>query len=267
MFGSLTTEAQAAISAAISAAQEIMDVYAMSFSPTLKEDGSPVTQADLRSNARIEAILSETNYPIITEETVAESFEVRQHYDRVWCVDPLDGTKEFIKRNDEFAICIALIEQHQSILGLIASPVQQLICIGSPEFGVYTFHFEQFDHPEKWTKHSAKEVPNQPLVIATSRSHLSGSELQFTNEMKAKYGEVSYVRKGSALKFIDLVTGKCDIYPRFAPTMEWDIAAGQAILEALGGEVLHANSKEALRYNRPNLINPYFIAYTTAVKE
>ncbi len=265
MFGSLTTEAQAAISAAISAANAIMEIYVQDFDTIIKVDGSPLTIADLASNQCLHEWLEPTGIPIISEETEQETYEKRQHFKRVWCVDPLDGTKEFIKKNDEFAVCVALIENNRPIFGLIASPVHQTICVGSPLFGAYLFSFQDVNDSSLWKELKHHTSLNEPLVIAGSRSHLSGTELQFTNTMKEKYGEVTFWKKGSALKFIDLAEGKADIYPRFAPTMEWDIAAGQAILEALGGAVLHAETNEPLVYNRANLVNPYFVAYTASV--
>ena len=247
----LNPEYQLAIQAAIAASEAILNIYQLDFNIIEKQDGSPVTAADLAASEKIDAILQPLGIPITGEETEKLPFEVRQHWTKCWCIDPLDGTKEFIKRNDEFAVNIALIENSQPIFGLIASPVNQEILIGSKETGVFIFAFSDADQTEKWQQ-----------MMACSRSHHSGSVLSFINELKSKGHDVDFLKKGSALKFFDLALGKADVYPRFAPTMEWDIAAGQAILEALGGSVVHAETGEPLYYNKANLVNPYFIART-----
>lgn len=257
---------QRAIEAAIEASGEIIKIYEQDFQEVLKHDGSPVTEADHAASAAIENILEPLGIPITGEETEKANFEERKDWSLSWCIDPLDGTKEFIKRNDEFAVNIALIQDGKPIFGLIASPVQEEILLGSKETGVFIFPFKASQFPEKWQKLSILTKTNDPIVMACSRSHHSGPVLQFINEIKALGHGLDYIKKGSALKFFDLALGKADVYPRFAPTMEWDIAAGQAILEALGGEVVHAVSGEPLRYNKANLVNPYFIARTAAFK-
>jgi 3'(2'), 5'-bisphosphate nucleotidase len=258
---------QLAIEAAITAAKTILEIYHQEFSVIEKNDGSPVTKADLAASACIEEILAPLGIPITGEESDKAPYEERQHWEQCWCIDPLDGTKEFVKRNGEFAINIALIENGKPIFGLIASPVQEEILIGSKETGVYLFKFKDAYQPDTWQQLRRPTKINQPLVMACSRSHHSGPVLQMINELKAQGHALDFIKKGSALKFFDLALGKADIYPRFAPTMEWDIAAGQSILEALGGEVVHAETGEPLRYNKANLVNPYFIARTKALRE
>jgi 3'(2'), 5'-bisphosphate nucleotidase len=258
---------QLAIQAAVAAAKVIMEIYQHDFSVLEKNDGSPVTKADLAASACIEEILAPLGIPITGEESDKAPFEERQHWEQCWCVDPLDGTKEFVKRNGEFAINIALIENGKPIFGLIASPVQEEILIGSKEIGVFVLHFKDVDQAENWQQLCIPEKINEPLVMTCSRSHHSGPVLQIINALKEKGHELDYIKKGSALKFFDLATGRADIYPRFAPTMEWDIAAGQAILEAIGGEVVHAETGDPLTYNKANLVNPYFVARTKALRE
>lgn len=256
-----------AISAALAASKAIMAIYEQNFESKDKADGSPVTAADLAASACIEEILAPLGIPITGEESDKAPYEQRQHWQQCWCIDPLDGTKEFIKRNGEFAVNIALIENGEPIFGLIASPVQEKILLGSKVTGVFVFDFQDWEVQDKWIQLTASFNTNNPLVMACSRSHHSGPVLQIINSIKEEGYELDYIKKGSALKFFDLAQGKADVYPRFAPTMEWDIAAGQAILEALGGEVVHAETGEPLRYNKANLINPYFIARTQAMKE
>lgn len=256
---------ETALIGAVEASKAIMQIYAEDFSPSMKADGSPVTAADLASNDILHKHLDRTGIPLITEETLHAPFEERQHWEYVWSVDPLDGTKEFVKRNDEFAVCIALIHNQEPILGVIASPVEQTILIGGKQVPAAILSFDTIHNVDKWEFLEKKIAVNSPIVIAGSRSHHSGSELKFNHQIKEVFGEISYFRKGSALKFFDLALGKADVYARFAPTMEWDIAAGQAIIESLGGSVVHAESGQRLYYNKANLFNPYFVVRTFAV--
>ena len=239
-----------------------MAFYTSSFKSEFKADGSPVTEADLASSECIREILAKTGIPVIDEESEEISYETRQNWKQCWCVDPLDGTKEFIKKNGEFAVNIALIEDHKTIFGLIASPVNREIIIGSKETGVYLFNFEQENDPASWRKIDAPGEKPESFNLITSRTHYSGSILKFVNSIESRFGPFGTLKKGSSLKFFDLAENRASVYPRFAPTMEWDIAAGQAILETLGGTVIHAEDFTPLLYNKPNLKNPYFIALT-----
>lgn len=258
---------QIALEAAVSASVEIMRVYRLGFSPVFKKDGSPVTEADLASNRAIEKILSVTGIPFLSEESQQEAYEHRRQWQHLWCVDPLDGTKEFIRRNDEFAVNIALIENGKPVLGLIASPVNQQILIGGTQVPAALVPFTETGNPENWHYIERRRQPNAPIVIAGSRTPHSGATLKFINDLKERFGDCAFLKKGSALKFFDLATGTADIYPRFAPTMEWDIAAGQAIMESLGGNVVHAITGEPLHYNKANLQNPYFVVNTHAIRQ
>jgi 3'(2'), 5'-bisphosphate nucleotidase len=256
-----------ALEAAIHASMEILRIYEEDFETILKEDGSPLTAADLASSGIIQHFLERTGIPITGEETVKSSFSEREKWLKSWCVDPLDGTKEFVSRNGEFAVNIALIEHGKPIFGLIAAPVAKEFIIGSMDFGVYIGNFENWQDATKWEKLSPVQHLNHPLVMVGSRSHGDGELEKLSEQIKGRVGEVQTFCKGSSLKFFDLATGRVDVYPRFAPTMEWDIASGQAILEALGGKVLDANTGKALTYNKKSLLNPYFVAYTQGAFE
>ena len=251
-----------AIHAAIEASKEIMHIYNGVIDLDYKEDGSPLTNADLCSSKIINDYLSPLGFPITSEEIIHTKYKERSGWKNCWCVDPLDGTKEFVSKNGEFAVNIAFIEGTYPVFGLIASPVYEEILFGGKEMGVFTCSFRDVNEPSKW-----KHIPegagiNHPLIIIGSRSHPSELGKKYYEELVLISRDVEYLSKGSSLKFFDLANGKADVYPRFAPTMEWDIAAGQAILEALGGEVIHAVEGTRLCYNKEDLTNPFFIAKT-----
>ena len=251
-----------ALKASIEASKVIIEFYEKGFQSEIKKDGSPVTEADLASSEIISRILNSTNIPILGEETIHQDFAERKNWKLNWCVDPLDGTKEFIKRNDQFAVNIALIKNKQTIFGIIASPTDNTVLFGGEKVGVFISHFKDINNETKWLKLSARTIANNPLVMTMSHSPNSGASFDFIEKLKLTYPSIEYLKKGSALKFFDLAEGKADIYPRFAPTMEWDIAAGQAILEALGGSITSIESGQKLVYNKENLFNPHFIALT-----
>lgn len=241
----------------------IMDIYHSDFSTQIKSDGSPVTQADLASSKILRQGLEKLALPILGEEAKKAPFEERKNWEYYWCIDPLDGTKEFIKQNDEFAICIALIHDNRSVFGAICSPVTKEVIFGGEGFGIFT---TTLDYPEKLTKIQTKKSNYQEgISIVISRSHDTREQAnQFIDELEEEFGKVHLFSKGSALKFFDLAVGKADIYARFGPTMEWDIAAGHCILRELGGEILSIKENEPLRYNKESLFNLPFIAYSTS---
>jgi 3'(2'), 5'-bisphosphate nucleotidase len=254
-----------AIDAAIQASGIILDIYNEGFDVVMKIDGSPVTKADLASSKCILEILSKTAIPVMDEESDQVEYDVRKDWKSFWCVDPLDGTKEYVKRNGEFAVNIAYIENGVAVFGIITSPVKQDLIFGGSEMGAFYSTFENSQHPNLWVKLEASEKINDPLVLISSRSHYSGISLDFVNTLKVKHGEITFLQKGSALKFFDIAFNRADIYPRFAPTMEWDIAAGHAIITALGGEILNANTGEPLLYNKEDLTNPHFVVRTKSL--
>jgi len=253
-----------AIEAAIRASEVISEIYINPVTPTMKEDGSPVTQADLASSQVISDILLKTDIPITGEEREKTDFEIRSQWKESWCVDPLDGTRMFLKRNGEFSVNIAHIVDNKPAFGVIASPVNNEILVGGANYGCFVFHFNDYQSPQNWKKIEPHSEANDPLRIICSHSYEAshgGTEFELYTRDKAH----EYIRKGSAIKFFDLAIGTADIYPRFAPTMEWDIAAGHAILNAIGGCVIDAHSGEPLKYNKQSLYNPHFIAKTKAV--
>ncbi len=261
----LSNTYQKALIASVEASEVIMKLYDEGFQKSYKEDGSPVTDADFAASAVIFKHLEETNIPIVGEETDKPDFEIRKNWDYSWCVDPLDGTKEYIRRNGEFAVNIALIQKNTAVFGVIAWPVEKKVIFGGKDLGVFVSSFDELYNESNWDKLEIKDFVNDPLIMATSRSPHSGASADFIDQLKSIYPAIDFIKKGSALKFFDLAYGHADVYPRFAPTMEWDIAAGQAILEALGGTVCSVETGLPLEYNKENLLNPHFVAKTKAM--
>lgn len=254
-----------AIHATIEASKVILPIYENDIDAEIKSDGSPVTKADLAASKVISEILEQTGIPILGEELDKQPYSLRETWTENWCVDPLDGTKMFLMKNDEFSVNIAHIVNGKSVCGIIASPIQREIIVGGPAFGVFILSFDDCDSPGKWTVIQPVKHANNPLIVTCSRSFSEEQEIKLKSLVDLKNHSIDYLAKGSALKFFDLARGTADIYPRFAPTMEWDIAAGQAILEALGGIVVDAYTSEALTYNKESLYNPHFIARTKAM--
>lgn len=253
-----------AIKAAEEACKEILEVYhSENFEAELKSDNSPLTIADKRAHDCIVKHLEPTGLPILSEEGKDIPYEARKRWKRFWLVDPLDGTKEFIKRNDEFTVNIALIENQEPVLGVLAVPVTGLVYYAAKGLGAFKLNSSKFNvqssagyKPE--TLNFEPETRNlKPVtLVVASRSHMN----QETTDFIAQLGETEVVTAGSSLKFMLLAEGKADIYPRFGPTMEWDTAAAHGILKELGFRIHRTDGGEELLYNKSDLLNPYFIA-------
>jgi 3'(2'), 5'-bisphosphate nucleotidase len=246
--------------AALKAGEAILEVYNTDdFGVDFKGDSSPLTKADKKGHEVIVSFLEKTNLPILSEEGVSIPFEERKNWKRYWCVDPLDGTKEFIKRNGEFTVNIALIENGVPILGVVSVPVLGKLFYGMKGEGAWL----EIDSNKKildpkTTPSDLVEIKKHDgLRIVASRSHLSKETQDFIDELS----NPSTVSMGSSLKFLVLAQGDADIYPRFAPTMEWDTAAAHGVLLGLGYQVFRYPSLEPLVYNKENLLNPYFIVF------
>lgn len=220
-----------------------------------KADDSPLTAADKAANEVICAGLQqlEKQYPIISEENKQVDYATRKAYDYYWLVDPLDGTKEFIKRNGEFTVNIALIHQERVVAGVVYTPVTDELYWAAKDEGAF------LRKAGKTARLSAPAFAMQEegLKVVCSRSHLNEETQQFVDNLN----QPELVAKGSSLKFLEIATGKAHLYPRIAPTMEWDTAAAQIILEEAGGKVLQYQTDQAVVYNKENLLNPYFVAY------
>ncbi|PVW15769.1 3'(2'),5'-bisphosphate nucleotidase CysQ [Marixanthomonas spongiae] len=252
-----------AIQASLKAGKEIMEVYASNFEVETKADDSPLTVADKRANALILSYLKETNIPIISEETKQTDFSQRRQWQQCWIVDPLDGTKEFIKRNGEFTVNIALIENGQPILGVIYVPDCKTLYFAEVNTQkAFKAQLESHDATldeifDRVSEIAPKKDSNKARVVG-SRSHLNEQTQKYIDTLSEKE-EVEIVSKGSSLKFCLVAEGKADRYPRFAPTMEWDTAAGHAICNAVGVTVMALPENKPLQYNKENLLNPWFL--------
>jgi len=230
----------------------IMHVYAEDFEVSHKEDRSPLTAADMASNHLIVARLAELEpkLPVLSEESSDIPWQVRRAWRRYWLVDPLDGTREFINRNGEFTVNIALVEDGEVALGVVYAPALDELHYGLRDVGAFVC-----DGPNR-VPISVRKPATPPLRVAASRSHLDLRSSATIDRM----GEVDLMGMGSSLKFCRMAEARLDVYPRFAPTSEWDTAAGQCVLECAGGAVLTLDG-EPLRYNtKESLLNPDFLA-------
>lgn len=242
--------------ASLEAGAAIMEVYeSADFEVDQKKDDSPLTLADRKAHECIVAHLKTTDLPILSEEGKQLSYEERKNWDTFWMVDPLDGTKEFIKKNGEFTVNIALIHQGKAVLGVVSAPVLKELYYGMAGKGAFL--------ETEGNSPIALAIENTEVKqIVASRSHLN----EDTKAFMEKYPTANTVSMGSSLKFMLVVKNEAQIYPRFAPTMEWDTAAAQAIVEAAGGEVLRYPELEPLQYNREDLLNPYFLVKSKSLK-
>lgn len=253
-----------ALEAALEAGQQILSIYTSGdLEVQLKGDDSPLTRADLASHAVIKRHLVDTGIPVLSEEGRAIPYEERKHWDRLWIVDPIDGTKEFIKRNGEFTVNIALVEHGVPVLGVVLVPAFGNLFLGEAGQGAFLAEGLPLDEPvEAWLR-EAQPIPlsheNRPFTAVASRSHMSPETEAYIAGLGEEFGEVELISKGSSLKLCMVASGAADCYPRFAPTMEWDTAAGQAVCLAAGCEVIDWENQVPLRYNRPELLNPWFL--------
>lgn len=249
---------QKIIDIAFAAGKQIMEVYAQDFSVEIKGDNSPLTAADRKANAVILEGL-QANYadiPYISEEVKQTDYATRKNWNRFWLIDPLDGTKEFIKKNGEFTVNIALIEDGEPVLGVVYAPAKAVGYIGVKGVGAYRYdahgNREAISNTEHYTaKHK--------IIVVGSRSHETPETIAFVDKLKAEGKEIDFVASGSSLKLCLVAEGKADVYPRFGPTMEWDTAAAHAVALYAGKQVLSTETGKPLVYNKDNLLNPYFI--------
>lgn len=235
------------------AGKAILEVYETQFSVTKKADRSPLTQADMRSHEIISRELRSQypHIPVLSEEGKEIPYSARREWSQFWLVDPLDGTKEFIKRNGEFTVNIALIEKNAPLLGVIYIPVSDLLYVAKVTEGCW-----EIRNGKRQRLHMHPPVSDTPIRVVRSRSHSSAALESFLDRLPS----YEVLNRGSALKFCAMAASHADFYPRFGPTWEWDTAAGHAIVSAAGGVVVDLQGK-SLTYNKPDLLNgPFLVA-------
>jgi len=254
------------IDIAVKAGAEIIKIYNSDYTVTYKDDQSPLTDADKASNRIIvDSLNAISDFPLISEEEKEVSYQTRKDYDAYWLIDPLDGTKEFVKRNGEFTVNIALIKAGVPLMGVVYAPVIETLYYASEEEGAFKCENVNTDTTQvEILKNAIKLVnPKIPvktkLTIVASKSHLSQETQDFIDSMKQVYKEVELISKGSSLKLCMVAEGSANVYPRFAPTMEWDTAAGHAVCRIAGYQVNEYPVGTPLKYNKENLLNPWFI--------
>ncbi len=252
-----------AIQASLIAGEEILKVYESDFAVEHKDDKSPLTLADRNAHNAISEILKPLNLPVLSEEGKSIEYSERSQWEYFWMVDPLDGTKEFIKRNGEFTVNIALIHQQRSILGVIYVPVTKVLYFAAEGVGCFKFQIvDMIDDNLAGIISQSVKLPvqnsNKKYRVVASRSHLSEETEMFIDGLRAIHKEVEFISSGSSIKLCLVAEGSADVYPRFAPTMEWDTAAGQAICEIAGKQVIDYTTNKTLLYNKPDLLNNWF---------
>jgi len=255
-----------AINAAMEAGHEILKIYRdpeSDFSIERKADHSPLTIADKASHRIIETLLSKTGIPVLSEEGTSVPYHQRKKWDRFWLVDPLDGTKEFIKRNGEFTVNIALIAECKPVVGIIYVPANATLYTGIVGQGAWKMEAAEQPPSIDLLKIKGIKLPllkkDKSYRIVGSRSHMSPETKEYISKVRKSHNKIEIVNTGSSLKICLVAEGSADEYPRFGPTMEWDTAAGHAIAVAAGKKIWHTDFSSELSYNKENLLNSYFV--------
>jgi len=254
------------INSVLTAGQKILEIYhSADFGVETKKDDSPLTKADLASHNELVKYLETTGIPIISEEGEVPDYMERKNYKQYWLIDPLDGTKEFIKKNDEFTVNVALIENGEPILGVVYAPVLGHLYYGEKNKGAFKAEMnapsplpQVSPSPSLSFKEIKTTHPKDHLIIVASRSHNNQETEDYIKSISKNYKSSEIISKGSSLKLVEVAEGKAHIYPRFGPTMEWDTAAAHAVVTAAGGSVKQVNG-DRLKYNKEDLLNPFFI--------
>jgi len=256
-----------ALHIAFKAGNAIMEIYQHPFEIELKSDNSPLTIADKAAHTVISEGLRDIGLPILSEEGAQTSYDIRKNWKDFWLVDPLDGTKEFIKKNGDFTVNIALISNKQPEFGVVYAPVPGFMYWGSKS-GSFRLNVRQSGDIDFENFHSIETLAEQlPCIfrpkgylVLGSRSHMNVETESFINDLKNEHPDLSFISRGSSLKFCTLAEGGADIYPRFGPTMEWDTGAGHAVARFAGCSVVQVQNGLTIEYNKPSLLNPHFIA-------
>lgn len=255
---------QIAIEASLNGGREIMKVYNSTIEVEYKDDRSPLTQADKNAHTAIVKLLDPTQVPVLSEEGKHLDYNERKDWEYLWVVDPLDGTKEFIKRNDEFTVNIALVKNEEVIMGVIYVPVLKTLYFGLEGIGSYRVSEVNWETSFELDQllNNAEKLPIptlRPFTMVGSRSHMSEETKLYFEEIRKSHPDAEVISKGSSLKICMIAEGSADIYPRFAPTMEWDTAAGHGIVKEAGFEIYKTDVEKPLSYNKSDLLNPWFV--------
>lgn len=256
------------IKTAVKAGEAALEIYNTDFTVEYKDDQSPLTQADKRAHDIIlEGLTSlDLTAPVLSEEGRGIPYSERSQWDCFWCVDPLDGTKEFVKKSGEFTVNIAFIDRHRPILGVIYAPVLKVFYFAANGIGVYKCAdvdalepMSSLDQLLAVSQALPAAAEDRPYTVVASKSHMNAETEGFIDELRAKTEELELISAGSSLKFCLLAEGKADCYPRFGPTCEWDTAAGQVICQEAGFDVVDQKNGGTLKYNKQDLLNPPFL--------
>jgi 3'(2'), 5'-bisphosphate nucleotidase len=256
-----------ALKASVEAGNRIMEIYSSDdFHVTEKEDKSPLTLADRASHEIIMKHLEGSGLPVLSEEGRDIPFQDRSNWQTFWLVDPLDGTKEFIKRNGEFTVNIALVHHGKPQFGVVYVPVPEELYVGIPGNGSWfvrhpaaTINLDELFKEGIEMNSEKHELHGRAYRVVASRSHLNDETQQYLDEVRDRKGEIEVVSSGSSLKLCLVASGEADEYPRLGPTMEWDVAAAHAVVKGAGKKVKVLGSEDELSYNKKNLLNPYFL--------
>jgi 3'(2'), 5'-bisphosphate nucleotidase len=266
IFAFMNNDYAIAVQAALAAGKEILSIYQQQeFEIELKTDETPLTVADKRAHKMIVRALEETGIPILSEEGSHIPYSERANWSSFWLVDPLDGTKEFINRNGEFTVNIALIENGIAKFGVVLAPVLDTLYLGIPEAGAFRMECQgkddqAFEHiPEFAVRLPLPDRNDTMLRVVASRSHYNQDTKDFIESLDTQGKEIELVNRGSSLKLCMVASGEADVYPRLGPTMEWDTAAAHAVVKAAGKNVYGIDTGTELAYNKKNLLNPYFV--------
>jgi 3'(2'), 5'-bisphosphate nucleotidase len=267
-YDDLTVLLHTAIIAAISAGLRALEIYNLDFTVETKSDDSPLTQADRDAHKIIVSCLQTFDLPVLSEEGRDIAYDERRGWERFWMVDPLDGTKEFVKKNGEFTINIALIHEQRPVLGVVYVPVLHRLFFASAGMGAFccdildaptVLNASMDDFLRSSRRLSVGTTVDRPYTIVGSRSHATPELEAYVAEKRRQHDIVDFISAGSSLKFCLVAEGKADVYPRMGPTMEWDTAAGHVVAEQAGAVILRADNGLPMVYNKPNLLNPWFI--------
>jgi 3'(2'), 5'-bisphosphate nucleotidase len=251
-----------AIEAALKAGEVIMDIYQnANFEIEFKKDNSPLTTADNASHELINKILQDSNYPVLSEEGKSIPYSDRRTWNSFWMVDPIDGTKEFIKRNGEFTVNIGFIQNHKPVLGVVYAPVLKHLYFA--EEGSGSFKVENITSLKDFNENELIDLTKSTYpsiyTLVVSKSHMNSETQDFVNKKEREHHAIKMASFGSSLKICKVADGSAHCYPRFGPTMEWDTAAAHAIARLANCNITKEDLVTSLKYNKENLLNPFFI--------